>query len=314
MYTRLAARRAVAAEAEAASRASTASAHEVLLSLDLFEGHLWRWVDGPSKRALRGVCTAMRCLVDGVVQIVCSPSYGCSGEGLMHALVQWPRVRDLTLLNVSGSYTLQPLATCALAGLKTLTIRESPADVPSWPDSENSEFWEEDWEREDWVMPELGSVAATLEVIDISHCSDLVSIDAVRSCVKLRCLRIPGVSAFDLSPLAACSQTLEELWMAAMYVDSLVSLKACTGLLKPDVCDCSASLRNQVADLQTACTQLADPSTVEVEGLVFELRPNMPPGVQEDASPTVPNGATRLRNRLLEARGWRVTVMSMDQG
>ncbi|KAG1673210.1 hypothetical protein FOA52_013090 [Chlamydomonas sp. UWO 241] len=130
-------------------------------------------------------------------------------------------VRDLTLLNVSGGFTLQPLTTCALAGLKSLTIREAPEGVPSWPDSEDSEYWsdpEEDWEREDWVMPELGSVAATLEVIDVSHCAGLVSIDAVRSCVKLRCLQMPGVGVFDLSPLAACSQTLEELWMAAMYV------------------------------------------------------------------------------------------------
>jgi hypothetical protein len=56
------------------------------------------------------------------------------------------------------------------------------------------------------------AVAAKLRVLDVSGCGNLRSIDVVRSCVKLRCLWMPGCfSVSDLSPLAACSETLEEL-------------------------------------------------------------------------------------------------------
>ncbi|KAG1665997.1 hypothetical protein FOA52_010095 [Chlamydomonas sp. UWO 241] len=141
-------------------------------------------------------------------------------------------------------------------------------------------------ECEPWGMAALSSgVAATLEVIDVSCCFGLISLDALRSCSKLRCLRMPGVSVADLSPLAACNRsqraTLEELWLADNHeVESLVPLKACIKLLKLDVRDSPEDLRSQVADLQTACTQLAAPSSVELKGLVHELRPDMPPRVQ----------------------------------
>jgi hypothetical protein len=36
------------------------------------------------------------------------------------------------------------------------------------------------------------SVAATLQELDVSGCTNLISIDAVCSCVKLRCLSMLG--------------------------------------------------------------------------------------------------------------------------
>jgi hypothetical protein len=129
MKTRRAARAAAAAEAESASRALHASAHEVLLSPDLWS-QLWRCLDGPSKRALRRVCTELRSLVDEAVEVVASPSSGFTAESLSHALVQWAGVRDLTLLNVSSASALAPLATCSLASLKCLTLREVRHAVP----------------------------------------------------------------------------------------------------------------------------------------------------------------------------------------
>jgi hypothetical protein len=80
-------------------------------------------------------------------------------------------------------------------------------------------------------MPVLSSTAsATLQVLDVSGCQGLRSIDVVRSCVQLRCLWMPcRLTVSDLSPLAACSETLEELWMAENYdIHSLAPLKACT--------------------------------------------------------------------------------------
>jgi hypothetical protein len=182
------------------------------------------------------------------------------------ALSQWPGVRDLTLLNVSTVVDLYAsLARASLSGLKSLTFREAPVPACiSWG------LW-------------LGSrVAATIEEIDVSYCAHLDSICAVSDCVKLRCLRMPGVGVVDLSPLAACSETLEELWMADAHKDtSLVPLKACIGLRKLDVRDCAPSLHNQVADLQLA---LADPASVTIEGLVHELQPNIPPDVTMEAA------------------------------
>ncbi|KAG1659808.1 hypothetical protein FOA52_002144 [Chlamydomonas sp. UWO 241] len=80
-------------------------------------------------------------------------------------------------------------------------------------------------------MPLLNStMAATLQVIDVSGFYTLNSIDFVRSCVQLRCLWMAGCFGVSgLSPLAACSDTLEELWMADDYnVVSLIQLKTCT--------------------------------------------------------------------------------------
>jgi hypothetical protein len=90
----------------------------------------------------------------------------------------------------------------------------------------------------------------------------------------------------DLSPLAACSGTLEELWMAGNpQIRSLDALKACTRLCKLDLRGCHPALNSQVEGLQLlACSQLADPQSVELQGLVHELQPNMPTIMQDDAA------------------------------
>jgi hypothetical protein len=130
------------------------------------------------------------------------------------------------------------------------------------------------------------NVGATLLVLDISGCVMLRSIDVVLSCVQLRCLWMPGcVSVLDLSPLGGCSETLEELWMAGNgRVRSLAPLKVCTKLRKLDLRGCRSALLNQVEGLQVACSQLAAPSSVELEGLVHELQPSIPPGMQARAA------------------------------
>jgi hypothetical protein len=85
----------------------------------------------------------------------------------------------------------------------------------------------------------------------------------------------------DLSPLVACSETLEELWMARSNVGSLAPLAACTGLRKLDL-RCNTVLHNQVEGLQLA--HLADPQSVKIESLVHELLPNMLPELQQLAA------------------------------
>jgi hypothetical protein len=136
-------------------------------------------------------------------------------------------------------------------------------------------------------MPTLSSsVAGVLQVIDVTGCWAMSSIEFVRSCVHLRCLRMPncrGVS--DLSPLAACSATLEELWMAhSDGVVSLAPLAACTKLRKLDLGGYRSELSSQVADLQVACPQLADPKSVMLEGLVLRLQPNIAGQLQDEAA------------------------------
>jgi hypothetical protein len=101
-----------------------ASAHAVLLSEDLFCQQLWRWLDADAKAALRVVSKGMRSLVDGAVQVVASPSSGASANDLRSALLRWPAVRDLTLLNVIDTTDLSPLSTATIAGLTSLTVRE----------------------------------------------------------------------------------------------------------------------------------------------------------------------------------------------
>jgi hypothetical protein len=136
-----------------------------------------------------------------------------------------------------------------------------------------------------WDIPApSSSVAATLRVVDVSSCHRLRSLDFVRSCVQLRCLSMAwcfGVT--DLSPLGACSETLEELWMAHSHiVGSLAPLAACTRLRKLDLRGCRHVLLNQVEGLQLA--QLADPQSVKIEGLVHELQPNIRPLIQQMAA------------------------------
>lgn len=119
MQTRHAAR--LAAETEAAI--AFESAHAVLLSPDLCSQQLWRWLDRDSKRALRGVSTALRGLVDGAIEVVASPSEGFSAPELNTTLRLCPGVTHLTLLGVSSD-NLQPLATATLVQLTSLTVRQ----------------------------------------------------------------------------------------------------------------------------------------------------------------------------------------------
>ncbi|KAG1674218.1 hypothetical protein FOA52_013838 [Chlamydomonas sp. UWO 241] len=128
-------------------------------------------------------------------------------------------------------------------------------------------------------------MAATLQVIDITGCLGLRSIDVVRNCVQLRFLWMPAcVRVSDLSPLGACGETLEELWMAVFTIESLAPLKACPRLRKLDLRDTMIDLEEQVEDLRLTCTQLAHPSSVKPKGLVHELQPSMPPSVREHAA------------------------------
>ncbi|KAG1679527.1 hypothetical protein FOA52_011128 [Chlamydomonas sp. UWO 241] len=238
-----------------------ASAHADLLSEDLLHQQLWRWLDADAKAAMRVVCKGMCSLVDGAVQVVSSPRSGASAGDLASALLRWPAVEGLTLLCVRGAIDMSPLSTATLAGLTSLTVREDPHTFARWD-----------------IPAPSSSVAATLGVVDISSCRRLRSIDFVRSCVQLRCLWMPWCcSVSDLSPLGTCSETLEELWMAfPPNITSLAPLAACTKLRKLDLRGCSSVLTNQVEGLQLACPQLAAPKSVEFEGLVHELLPNMP--------------------------------------
>ncbi|KAG1666567.1 hypothetical protein FOA52_000534 [Chlamydomonas sp. UWO 241] len=251
----------------AAEEVAAAASAAVLFSPDLWMV-LWPSLDRAGKVALRSVNRAMRGQVDGSIKVVASPATGFSAVALSAALRLWPRTRELTLLGVSDTSVLAPLATASLAGLTSLTVRQMGPD------------------DELLALPALGSgVSSTLRVIDISGCFKLSSIDVVRNCEQLRCLWMPGcVRVTDIAPLGACSETLEELWMAHDgLVRSLAPLKACTRLRKLDLKDCSDELHGQVAGLQhVTCTQLADPSAVELEGLVHDLQPSIQPFMQQN--------------------------------
>ncbi|KAG1661153.1 hypothetical protein FOA52_002528 [Chlamydomonas sp. UWO 241] len=194
------------------------------------------------------------------------PVTGFTAVQLDSALIRWPGVVDLALLCVSSGEALRPLSTASLAGLKSLTVRERHPLACSWGQLEFSTI-----------------LAAALQVIDVSFCASLTSIDALRSCVQLRCLRMAGVAgASTLLSLGACSQ-LEELWMAGNgQITGLAPLKACPKLCKLDLRGCRPALRGQVEDL--TCFQLAPPSLIELEGLVQVLQTSMPPGVQAGAA------------------------------
>ncbi|KAG1676765.1 hypothetical protein FOA52_005054 [Chlamydomonas sp. UWO 241] len=254
--------------------AATALAHDVLLSEDLLSQQLWRWLDHDSKAALRGVSKGMRRLVDGAVMVVASPGSGASASDLTSALLRWPHVVDLTLLNVGIINNLAPLSTTTLAGLTSLTVRQAMPKPGVQPRAARD------------MLPLSSSVGRTLQVLDISGFSGLRSIDAVRSCAQLRCLRMPGcVSVPDLVPLAACSQTLEELWFGGnVRVRSLAPLAACTKLRKLGLRICHDDLYRQVENLQRTCPQLADPASVEIQGLVHDLHPSLLPVMQVRAA------------------------------
>ncbi|KAG1673876.1 hypothetical protein FOA52_012901 [Chlamydomonas sp. UWO 241] len=243
---------------------STAAYHAVLFSPDLAP-KLLSSLDRASKVALRCVNKAMRSQVDASIVVVASPASGFSPVALSAALVRWGGMHDLTLLAASGT-DLAPLATATLAGLTNVTVRQANAGAALRSLTFSS------------------SVAATLQTIDVSGC-ELRSIDFVRSCVELRCLWMPGCdSVSDLSPLAACSETLEELWMAAdNSVVSLAPLKACTRIRKLDLRGCASETHEQVEELQLACTQLADPASVQLESLLHDLKANMPAEMLQSA-------------------------------
>ncbi|KAG1661098.1 hypothetical protein FOA52_012087 [Chlamydomonas sp. UWO 241] len=273
---------AAAAQLVAEQDATTASAHAVLFSSNLwFE--MWPWLDRGSKQALRCVCRPMRSQVDGSITRA-SRSSGVSAAKLTRALVRWPGIVDLTLMNVRSGSDLRPLCTASLACLTSLAVRQAVMP-PAQP-------WFLSWaivqapRAKPWVTTMLSShVAATLQVLDFGGCANLSSIDAVRSCPQPRCLWMPGcVGVSSLSLLSACSQ-LEELWMAGNpQIDSLMPLQGCPKLRKLDLRGCDAVLFDQVEELRLACTQLADPASVELEGLVHEIQLNMPPGMQNAAA------------------------------
>ncbi|KAG1666698.1 hypothetical protein FOA52_013610 [Chlamydomonas sp. UWO 241] len=257
-----------------------AAAHAVLFSQDLLAHGLWPWLDVSSKKALRGVCSAMRRQVDVSIVVVTSPGEpweaGPSAAELAAALQRWPSVTELTLMGVcNAASTLAPLATAALKRLTSLTLRAFEFAAVVVGDA---------WDAPGRMPVLSNNLAATLQVIDISCCYGITSINTVGSCAQLKCLRMPGVSVRDLAPLAACSQ-LEELWMAGSFlVTSLEPLTACPRLRRLDLRGCRPSLHDQVEDLQLACTQLADPSSVELEGLVHDLQPSMMHFTQERAA------------------------------
>ncbi|KAG1676772.1 hypothetical protein FOA52_005061 [Chlamydomonas sp. UWO 241] len=101
------------------------NAHSVLFNEDLCLQELWGWLNPSSKRALRGVSKRMRSLVDAALVVVASPGSGASANDLASALLRWPHVVDLTLLNVSSADDLVPLAVAKLAGLTSLTVRQA---------------------------------------------------------------------------------------------------------------------------------------------------------------------------------------------
>ncbi|KAG1668666.1 hypothetical protein FOA52_001274 [Chlamydomonas sp. UWO 241] len=222
-------------------------------------GLLWPFLNTSGKAALRGVCKAIRGQVDGLMKVVASPSGGFSAGELTAAMNRWSAVTELTLFGVNTTQSVQPLATATLARLEILTVRQALLDV------------------QPWGMSAFGDSLATLQMVNVSCCASLTAIDAMASCVQLRVMRMHGCeSLLDLSPLAACRQ-LEELWMAGNEgVGSVAPLQACTRLIKLDVRGCSSVLRDQVEVLREAWPQLADPSSVELEGLVHELQPRIP--------------------------------------
>jgi hypothetical protein len=115
MHTRRAAR--VAAEEADAALESASAREQVLFSEDLWTQQLWRWLDPDAKAALRAVSKGMRIQVDWAVEVLASRSSGASANELRSALLRWPAVRELTLLNVSDATALAPLSTASLAGL-----------------------------------------------------------------------------------------------------------------------------------------------------------------------------------------------------
>ncbi|KAG1656433.1 hypothetical protein FOA52_006975 [Chlamydomonas sp. UWO 241] len=263
------------------AQVDTAACHAVFFSPDL-SPQLLSSLDRASKVALRCVSKAMRIQVDASIKVVASPVSGFSADALSAALVRWSGMHDLTLLGVSGTADLVPLATASLAGLRRLTMRE--ADLAEALD----------------VSAFSSSMATTLQLIDVSGCYTLMDIDFARSCVKLRCLWMPGcVRVLDLSPLAACSEALEELWMAASYDVSLAPLKACTKLRKLDLRGCKGLDLQELEDLRLACTKLEDPTSVELEGLVHDLQPKMSPNARAGASKIL---ADACHERGLEAQ------------
>ncbi|KAG1680376.1 hypothetical protein FOA52_015467 [Chlamydomonas sp. UWO 241] len=161
---------------------------------------VWPWLDRGSKQALRCVNKAMRSQVDGAVRVLASPADGASGDqlGLARALLRWPSVVELIVNGVSNASNLAPLSKTSVAGLTRLAVREAP-QAGAWD-----------------ILAFSSNVAATLRVIDISGCACLRSIDAVRSCVRLRCLWMPHcLNVSDLDREEAQHRALWPAFLAA---------------------------------------------------------------------------------------------------
>jgi hypothetical protein len=142
------------------------------------------------------------------------------------------------------------------------------------------------WGGFPFPLPAFSSnVAATLKVLDIRYCSLIGNIDSVRNCAQLTRIQMGSTRVSDLTPLASCTH-LEEAWMAGCSeIKSIAPLAACPRLRKLDLSGCLEGLRDQqFVDLKAACTQLEDPSSVELEGLVHDLDPGIPEGPQWEAA------------------------------
>lgn len=249
-----------------AERVMTDAVQKVLFSPDLYS-QLWQWLPADSKEAMRQVSVAMRDQVDASVTRVTirTPFTACD---LSRALTTWKGVNTLFLDDMRDMRALAPLATAQPKKLRSITIHEVGGLL--WP----------------WTLQLGPNLAAQLEVIDVSFCPNLIAIDSVRACVQLRCMRVawcrPPLSLrmLSLEPLATCT-ALEEVWMAHTIVETLDPLRTCVRLRSLDL-DGSGSgilggilgdedLADQVANLRAACPQLADPATVQLDGLVQDL-------------------------------------------
>jgi hypothetical protein len=131
-------------------------------------------------------------------------------------------------------------------------------------------------------------VAATLKVLDIRYCFLVSNTDSVRSCAQLTRIQMGCTNVSDLTPLASCTH-LEEAWLAGCRkVKSIAPLAACSRLRKLDLRGCLEEVREpQFVDLKAACTQLEEPSAVELEGLVHDLDPGIPDSARREAAETL---------------------------
>ncbi|KAG1678302.1 hypothetical protein FOA52_013923 [Chlamydomonas sp. UWO 241] len=245
----------------------------VLLSNDLFSA-VWVWIsDQDSKRSLRAANQAMRMQVDGAVVELTVPTDADPGEFRQALEVRWPGVKHLVMHitgDGSGLDSLAVATTSSLRRMEQLSVRQ----VVIWGGGGSH------------PLPAFSSnVAATLKVLDIRYCSLFSNIDSVRICAQLTRIQMDCTNISDLTPLASCTH-LEEVWLAGCYgVRGLAPLMSCPRLRKLDVDACRTEVRNtQFEDLKAACTQLQDPSSMLLEGLVHDLDAGIPNNAQCEAA------------------------------